>query len=214
MSNLDELIEFVRLWSDPGMWEATWKLETERQICRGIRTDDPFYESTQQRAVELFAKWCNRIDQLKRINQLVESHAPELLGKVPFRPYQSTLDHKTATALARQMKCLLGSLLAKRTTSGGSDAVRPAPAAERAIDRVRSKDSEGRMYTIIQDDPASINWTAKEWGLKLKRKPSTVKGYKTWKQMVMAGRAMKEAERVSRTGDLDGGNRGRRKRLK
>lgn len=73
--------------------------------------------------------------------------------------------------------------------------------------RGKGKHIDARMLKVLQDDPEPLWWPAQKWAKVLGCSKATVVESRTWKEKILVARAIQAAERVSRTGQLDGGRR-------
>ena len=73
------------------------------------------------------------------------------------------------------------------------DATRPAAKA-----KVKGKHINERMLAMLQQNPDSVNWSSKRWSEALDCSKSTIAGTLTWKNIILAMRALEKAERQQR----------------
>jgi hypothetical protein len=74
----------------------------------------------------------------------------------------------------------------------------------------RGKNIDARMLKVMAENQDSYNWTARKWSIHLQCSDGTIKGTKTWKERLKAGRALiavQEATKMEQSGRHSNGRR-------
>lgn len=121
------------------------------------QADDPILTALKQQETHVWNQWLTVSNELGSIRAALETHHPDLL---PHWPHNVDLDNPDVTAWTRDVRTLLGALLARR----GKPADASVSSAEHFTNIVTliGDDSLGKKLVIAQDKSKTVEQRQRE----------------------------------------------------